>query len=392
MQVLVWIPFLLFTTPCCVLPVTAGTFPARRTGLPGTGGTICNAIDRNGGTPYERSGARSKNFGKRAPSLAPSGRIEIRKRRFAMKIGLALGSGSARGWSHIGIIEALAELDIHPEIVCGTSIGSIVGAAYATGNLDKLKQRVCALTKLNTASYFNFSMSIDGFVNKEKLNAFFADCVIPPGMLIENLPVRYASVATEVTTGREYWLKKGPLEEAIWSSISLPGLFPPVFYHDRWLFDGGLVNPVPISVCRALGADIVLAVNLNGELIGRHSVKKKPKETKEGEGAFVERIAMTIRQYGTTLFRENEPPAHQPPSIFGTIASAVDIVQDRITRSRMAGDPPDIFLTPRLSHVGLLEFYKAEEIINEGKACVSRALPALETLLHRDFGHAHQDD
>ena len=108
-------------------------------------------------------------------------------------------------------------------------------------------------------------------------------------------------------------------------------MFPPVFYHDRWLFDGGLVNPVPISVCRALGADIVLAVNLNGELIGRHSAKKKPKENKEGEGDFVERIAMTIRQYGTTLFGENESPAHHPPSVFGTIASAVDIVQDRIT-------------------------------------------------------------
>lgn len=308
-----------------------------------------------------------------------------------MKIGLALGSGSARGWSHIGVIEALAELDIHPEIVCGTSIGSIVGAAYATGNIARLKRRVSGLTKLNTASYFNFSMSSNGFVNKEKLRAFFADCVTPPGMLIEDLPVRYAAVATEVNTGREYWLKKGPLEEAIWSSISLPGLFPPVFYHDRWLFDGGLVNPVPISVCRALGADIVLAVNLNGELIGRHYAKKKPKENKEGDGDFVERIAMTIRQYGTTLFGENEPPARQPPSVFGTIASAVDIVQDRITRSRMAGDPPDIFLTPRLSHVGLLEFYKAEEVISEGKACVGRALPALETLLHRDFIHARED-
>lgn len=164
--------------------------------------------------------------------------------------------------------------------MCGTSIGSIVGAAYATGNLGRLKQRVCALTKLNTASYFNFSMSIDGFVNKEKLRAFFADCVTPPGMLIEDLPVRYASVATEVSTGREYWLKKGPLEEAIWSSISLPGLFPPVFYHDRWLFDGGLVNPVPISVCRALGADIVLAVNLNGELIGGTPPRKSRKKIK----------------------------------------------------------------------------------------------------------------
>ena len=136
---------------------------------------------------------------------------------------------------------------------------------------------------------------------------------------------------------------------------------------------------MPISVCRALGADIVLAVNLNGELIGRHYAKKKPRENKEGDGDFVERIAMTIRQYGTTLFGENEPPARQPPSVFGTIASAVDIVQDRITRSRMAGDPPD------------MEFYKAEEVISEGKACVGRALPALETLLHRDFSHAHED-
>lgn len=293
-----------------------------------------------------------------------------------MKIGLALGSGSARGWSHIGVIEALAEMGIHPEVVCGTSVGSLVGAAYAAGNLDCLKERVRTLNKLHTAAYFTFGMAAGGLVNREKLHALFIDCVAAPGALIEELPIRYAAVATDMASGREYWLKKGPILPAIWSSISLPGLFPPVRYHNRWLFDGGLVNPVPVSVCRALGAELVIAVNLNGELIGRHGARKKKAE----EGDFVDRIAATLRQYGTPFFAGDEASARQP-SMFGTVACAIDIVQDRITRSRMAGDPPDIILTPKLGHIGLLEFYKAEEAISEGRACVGRMLPILEPLL-----------
>lgn len=295
-----------------------------------------------------------------------------------MKIGLALGSGSARGWSHIGVIEALADMGIHPEVICGTSVGALVGAAYAAGSLECLKERVCALNKLHTATYFTFGMGgAGGLVNRDKLHALFVDCVAPPGALIEELPVRYAAVAAEMATGREYWLKKGPLLPAIWASISLPGLFPPVLYHNRWLFDGGLVNPVPVSVCRALGAEMVIAVNLNGELIGRHGVRKKKPE---GEGDFVERLAATLRQYGTPLFSAEEAPPRQP-GMFETVACAIDIVQDRITRSRMAGDPPDIVLTPRLGHIGLLEFYKAVEAIGEGRACVDRMLPVIEPLL-----------
>ena len=220
-----------------------------------------------------------------------------------MKIGLALGSGSARGWSHIGVIEALAERGIHPEVVCGTSIGSLVGAAYAGGSLECLKERVCALNKLHTATYFTFGVGAGGLVNRDKLDALFVDCVAAPGALIEELPIRYAAVAAEMATGREYWLKKGPILPAIWASISLPGLFPPVRYHNRWLFDGGLVNPVPISVCRALGAEMVIAVNLNGELIGRHGTRKKKAE---GEGDFVDRIAATFRHYGTPFFSAEE--------------------------------------------------------------------------------------
>ena len=296
-----------------------------------------------------------------------------------MKIGLALGSGSARGWAHIGVIQALGELGIRPDVVCGTSVGALVGAAAASGNLERLEARLRGLTRLNTATYFSIGMARGGLVNRERLRALFEECVASPDATIEDLPVRYAAVATDMDTGGEYWLRKGSILQAVWSSISLPGLFPPVRYNDRWLFDGGLVNPVPVSVCRALGADVVIAVNLNGELIGRHAVKhRKEKESREGEGDFVERIAATIRQHGLL------PEWPDRPGMFGTVACAIDIVQDRITRSRMAGDPPDVVLTPRLTHLGLLEFYKAEEAIEEGRACVERMRPVIDSL----FRHA----
>ncbi len=286
-----------------------------------------------------------------------------------MKIGLALGSGSARGWAHIGVIEGLAELGITPSIICGSSIGALVGAAYVSGKLDRLRERVLGLTRLNMAMYFHVRFSGRGVVSKRKLHAFLADCVSEEGRLIEDLPLRYAAVATEMKTGREFWFQRGPVLDAVWASIALPGLFPPVASGNRWLLDGGLVNPVPVSVCRALGADTVIAVNLNGDVLGRH-----------------------LRPHDESRTEDRSPKMSQQdglgkvPSLFGTVASAVDIVQDRITRSRMAGDPPDILLAPRLSHMGLLDFYKAEESIREGRACVMRMQSGIETLFAAEMG------
>ena len=280
-----------------------------------------------------------------------------------MKIGLALVSGSARGWSHIGIINGLVALGIVPDIICGSSIGALVGAAYASGKLARLQERVLGLTRLNMAMYFHVRLSGRGVVNKKKLHTFLTDCVAEPDGLIENLPLRYCAVATEMRTGREYWFRMGPVLDAVWASIALPGLFPPVDMGDKWLIDGGLVNPVPVSVCRALGADIVIAVNLNGDVLGRHLRKKNEARSEKFSSRF---------DHNGTL--------QKVPSLFGTVASAVDIVQDRITRSRMAGDPPDILLAPRLGHIGLLDFYKAEESIQEGEACVMRMRSGIETL------------
>jgi NTE family protein len=295
-----------------------------------------------------------------------------------MNIGLALGSGSARGWSHIGVIDALVDLGIEPSIVCGTSIGSLVGASYISKNIDTLREWACSLTKFETARFLNINTSFNGFVNKERMHHFLNEYVASEDLVIEGLSKQYAAVATDLETGREIWLTNGSVLEAVWASISLPGLFPAIRNNNRWLVDGGLVNPVPISVCRALGADIVIAVNLNGDIVGKH-FKKNKNIAKKNTGV-VSKFTNVVREYTTSVFTSGSVN-DQPPSIFEAIASSVNITQDRITKSRIAGDPPDILLSPKLSHIGLLEFYRANEAIGEGKKCVQKMIPEIKHVL-----------
>jgi len=295
-----------------------------------------------------------------------------------MNIGLALGSGSSRGWSHIGVIRALADLGIEPSIICGTSIGALVGASYVSNKLAKLEEWVCSLTKFETARFLEINARLNGFVNTERLHHFLKEYVAQDNAIIEEQPKQYASVATDLESGREVWLTKGSMIEAVWSSISLPGLFPAIRNNDKWLVDGGLVNPVPVSVCRALGADIVIAVNLNGDIVGKHF--RKPEVAIKKDTGVVGKITDLVMDYTVSAFTANKVK-DQPPGLFEAIAGAVNITQDRITRSRMAGDPPDILLSPKLSHIGLLEFYRADEAINEGKDCVRRISPEIKYVL-----------
>jgi len=295
-----------------------------------------------------------------------------------MKIGLALGSGSSRGWSHIGVINALRAQGIEPDIVCGTSIGSLVGASYVSNNLHKLENWVCSLSKLETARFFEINSSLNGFVNTERLHGFLDKYVASDSLVIGSQSKQFASVATELETGREVWLTKGAMIEAVWASISLPGLFPAINNNNKWLVDGGLVNPVPISVCRALGADIVIAVNLNGGIVGKH-FNKPPKQVKRESGV-VDKITDLVSEYTAAAFSKVRP-ANEAPGLFEAIAGSINITQDRITRSRMAGDPPDILLSPKLAHIGLLEFYRANEAILEGRQCVERMMPEIKHVL-----------
>ncbi len=294
------------------------------------------------------------------------------------KIALALGSGSARGWAHIGVIQELARIGIRPDIVCGCSIGAIVGAAYAAGNIGKLETWVRSLTRIKLARYFELNISLNGIVNRERLQEFFHAHVCSREARIEDLAIRFAAVSTDLKTGKEVWFQSGPLLDSVWASMALPGLFPPIRYGDKWLVDGALVNPVPVSLCRALGADIVIAVSLNGDIASKHFVQNN-QDAADNSGV-IARFKKNISAYKTTLFGKLSDE-HPVPSLFDVISGSLHIAQDRITRSRMAGDPPEVLLSPRLSHIGLLEFYRAAESIEEGRACVARVTEEISRVM-----------
>ena len=300
------------------------------------------------------------------------------------RIGLALGSGSARGWSHIGILRALAEIGIEPDLVCGSSVGAIVGASYAAGNLDKLEEWVTSLTRADVARFLDLNLSLNGFIDAPRLRSFFADYVCAEAVRVEELGKTFATVSTDLENGREIWFTEGSVLDAVWASMSLPGLFPPIRNQGRWLVDGGLVNPVPVSVCRALGADKVIAVNLNGAIVGRHFLHRIEDEADQAAAdGLLSMLRKTVKNYSSSLFGSNGTN-DSAPGLFDAIIGSINIVQDRITRSRMAGDPPDIILAPRLSHIGLMEFYRAREAIQEGRECVQRMLPEIRHQVKQD--------
>ncbi len=304
------------------------------------------------------------------------------------RIGLALGSGSARGWAHIGVLRALAEAGIAPDIVCGTSIGSLVGGAFVTRQLDAVEAWARGISLLDIVGLMDVMRVRGGFIAGERI--FDGLRAIQTDVRIEDLPIPFAAVATDFTTGREIWLQQGSLLDAVRASTSLPGIFPPFRSGEQWLVDGGLVNPVPVSVCRALGADVVIAVNLNSDLMSRNApprsasrIAHAPARTAPAE--LFDKISARLKSdfRNTTSFLSGQRRSRKPemPGFFEVLAGAIYIMQDRITRSRMAGDPPDVLLVPRLGHVRLLDFDRAEEVIDEGYACVGPALPILERLL-----------
>ncbi len=300
-------------------------------------------------------------------------------------VGLALGSGSARGWSHIGIIQELEALGIRPQVIAGTSIGALVGAVYAAGQLDELAQWARTLTVRDVVGLMDFSFS-GGVLRGERLFGSFNERHANPD--IEDLPQRYASVCTDMSTGRETWITRGPVLTAARASCALPGVFSPVKFDERWMLDGGLVNPVPVSAARALGAEVVIAVNLNAQLVGAHLSRasrqlvedeahagaadpshpaapgepppRRDAKSEDGRG-FWQRVI--------GYFESSDP---EQPGLFDVVASSINIMQDRITRSRMAGDPPEVTLIPQLEDFALMDFHRADYAIAEGRALVRR--------------------
>ncbi|MDP6416082.1 MAG: patatin-like phospholipase family protein [Gammaproteobacteria bacterium] len=291
---------------------------------------------------------------------------------FLPKIGLALGSGASRGWSHIGVIKALLREGIEPDIVCGTSVGAIVGGAYVAGNLEALESWVLGSTRSDVLRFFDISISQAGFVDTKRLGWFLDSYVAKADRNIEDLPKKFGTVSTDLDTGREAWFTEGGLADAVRVSMALPGLFPAVRHKHRWMVDGGLVNPVPVSICRALGADVVIAVNLNSGIIGKHKTEVQEEAPQDNSGV-LSNLKQQVKEYSNAFFPGREDK-DEPPGLFYAIANSLLIVQDRITRSRLAGDPADVLLSPQLAHIGMMEFHHAAEAIKEGEDCVQKSL------------------
>lgn len=294
------------------------------------------------------------------------------------RIGIALGSGIARGWAHIGILRALADLDIHPDIVCGTSVGAFVGGAFAAGRLDSLESWVRDIRKFSLSRLFDVQFAHGGLIAGRKMMQIFDEEL--PNERIETLPLRFACVATDLDTGHEVWLQQGPLAEAIRASSAVPGMLPPVPFDGRRLIDGALVNPIPVSVCRALGAHVVIAVDLNTDVFEAGWRKTSAEIADTDEKAIAGRLKSLP---GADLVRHLFRHQNQEPSVLGVMARALDIIQNRTSRIRLASDPPDVTLAPRLGDIGILQFDRAAEIIAAGTAAVDEARAALDEMLGR---------
>lgn len=291
-------------------------------------------------------------------------------------LGLALGGGAAKGWAHIGVLQELERLGLRPQVVCGTSIGALVGAVYASDQLEAFSDWVQSLTVRDVLGLMDFSFS-GGVIKGEKLFEFFQERHQNPD--IQDLDLAFAAVATDMRNGRETWVDRGPVLQAARASCALPGLFSPVQHEGHWMLDGGLVNPVPVSVCRALGADVVLAVNLNHLPAGRQIARPNRRNMAEDKaGEQDEGLWQKVIGF---LGSDDDD---EDPGFFDVMTASVNIMQDRITRSRMAGDPAEEVLAPELGDFAIMDFHRAGEAIAEGQRLTREAGPRLQAWLGAD--------
>ncbi|MDU0355087.1 patatin-like phospholipase family protein [Paraglaciecola aquimarina] len=339
-----------------------------------------------------------------------------------MKIGLALGSGAARGWAHIGVIQALEALNIKIDVVAGCSIGAYVGSAYASNKLPELSDWVQSLTEWQVFSLMGVGFQRGGLVSGQKVFTALEDTFAAKSFAELSKP--FAAVATDLYSGKEVNFTTGSIVEAVKASCAIPGLFPPVLHQNRWLVDGAVVNPVPVNMCRLLGADIVIAVNLSADFRPQsladnqidHGLNQKKTSdffkrskgqikqwfSKSGNQEVAEQILkensqdnvlndeclevldpVSIDNSGLQQANVNVPPA---PSIINAMTGSLDILTARVTRSRLAGDPPDILIEPQLRDFGMMEFYRATELITEGKNSVDRIAKQIKYQLNLKDG------
>ena len=297
------------------------------------------------------------------------------------RLGFALGSGSARGWAHIGIVKALAERGFVPDVIAGASVGALVGAAAAASRLDALEQWVCALTQRDVWRLVDTTFRGGGVMTGNRLMDAIAERI--GDAPIESLPIPYGAVATDLYTGEEIWLRDGPYMTAVRASSGVPGLFAPTWHTGRWLIDGGVVNPLPVSMCRALGADVVIAVDLSRSVTDvAKRAQDMPPQANVAEPVATEEGTAILKKWSGLVdgLVESFRSKRTEPGLLEVMSGSVNIMQDRITRSRLAIDPADLVLRPDLADFQLMDFHRAREAIDIGRKLVEATQERLETV------------
>lgn len=309
------------------------------------------------------------------------------------KIGLALGSGSARGLAHLGVIRALQEAGIKIDCVAGTSIGALVGAVYAAGSIDSLENTFQNFDWKKMVSFFDVIFPKSGLIDGAKVRDLVRALV--HAEVIESLPIPFCAVATDIQSGEEVLISRGDLIEAVRASIAVPGIFTPVRSNGLLLVDGGLVNPVPVSVARAMGAKIVIAVDLNHQIVAGKNLKPlntpnrppPPVGPSTPTSRWVGDFLLSLRELRQKLLAKDAPAAGQfnqwlsaepLPNIFELLLAAVNIMETSITESRLGIDKPDLIIRPPLGEFRFLEFNRAEEIIAIGYESAREQLKLLK--------------
>ena len=294
------------------------------------------------------------------------------------KIGLALGAGVARGWSHIGVIQQLIEEGIEPDVVSGTSVGALVGGCYAAGKLHMLEEFARSLTRTKIFRLLDISWSKSGMISGDKLRELLDEGL--GETRIEHIEKPFICIGTELLTGHEIWLRKGRLSKALRASYALPGVFSPVYFKELWLIDGAVVNPIPVSACRAMGARLVIAVNLNNDAFGG-TVIQAPGLAGVEQTLETVQTGSDSKRPQKSILRQMFGGSSNEPGLTTVLMAAFNISQDRLARSRLAGDPADISINPYAEGIGMFDFDRAADAITAGREAASKVVPDIKRAL-----------
>lgn len=294
-----------------------------------------------------------------------------------IKVGLALGAGAAKGWAHIGVINVLKEMGVKVDVVAGCSVGSLVGAAYASDHLNEMERWVRSFKYWDVIRLMDLSWRRGGLLRGERV--FNAVNNIIEVQEIAECQLPFGSVVTNLTTGRELWFTEGDIKQAIRASCSMPGLFSPVWFGGYWLVDGAVVNPVPVSLARAMGADVVIAVDLQHDahlvqqdlFSSQTSPENRPSDMSEN---WHRRLKERIANISLSATK-------RVPSAMEIMSTSIQVLENRLKRNRMAGDPPDVLIQPYCPQISMLDFHRADEAITAGKLATEKKFEQLRHLI-----------